>query len=106
MHQYSLFMPTQHAYALELLYDKLQPGNNILDVGAGSGYLTACFARAVQQVDGGSSSSGLSSGIVVGIEHQQELVQLAAVNIRKDDPQLLDSGRIVLIGELHDISRL
>lgn len=87
---------------MELLYDKLQPGNNILDVGAGSGYLTACFARAVQQIDGANgqqSSVAGGSGIVVGIEHQPELVQLANDNIRKDDAELLDSGRIVLIGE-------
>lgn len=37
----------QHAHALEVLSDKLTDGANALDVGSGSGYLTACFARMV-----------------------------------------------------------
>jgi len=31
--------PHMHAHALELLKDHLKPGNKVLDVGAGSGYL-------------------------------------------------------------------
>lgn len=37
----------QHAHALEVLEDKLVEGAKALDVGSGSGYLTACFARMV-----------------------------------------------------------
>lgn len=37
----------QHAHALELLSVKLTEGASALDVGSGSGYLTACFARMV-----------------------------------------------------------
>lgn len=37
----------QHAHALEVLSDKLTDGATALDVGSGSGYLTACFARMV-----------------------------------------------------------
>lgn len=36
-----------HAYALEVLKDKLKPGAKALDVGSGTGYLTACFAIMV-----------------------------------------------------------
>ena len=36
-----------HAYALEVLKDKLKPGAKVLDVGSGTGYLTACFAVMV-----------------------------------------------------------
>ncbi|CAJ0933022.1 unnamed protein product [Ranitomeya imitator] len=39
--------PHMHAHALELLEDKLQEGAKALDVGSGSGYLTACFARMI-----------------------------------------------------------
>lgn len=78
--------PHMHAFALELLVDKLKPGAHVLDVGSGSGYLTACFARHIG-----------SDGVVVGVEHQPQLVKLGTENIRKDDPSLLDSGRIKLI---------
>ena len=37
----------QHAHALELLKEQLSPGKKALDVGSGSGYLTACFALMV-----------------------------------------------------------
>lgn len=36
--------PHMHAYALELLKDHLIPSGKALDVGSGSGYLTACMA--------------------------------------------------------------
>ena len=36
-----------HAYALELLKDHLKEGHRALDVGSGTGYLTACFAIMV-----------------------------------------------------------
>ena len=38
---------SQHAHALELLKEQLAPGKKALDVGSGSGYLTACFALMV-----------------------------------------------------------
>ena len=37
-----------HGYALEWLAEHLQPGRKVLDVGCGSGYLTACFASMVR----------------------------------------------------------
>jgi protein-L-isoaspartate(D-aspartate) O-methyltransferase len=37
--------PHMHAYALQSLEQFLQPGMRALDVGSGSGYLTACFAE-------------------------------------------------------------
>ena len=37
----------QHAHALELLAEQLKEGNRALDVGSGSGYLTACMALLV-----------------------------------------------------------
>uniref|UniRef100_A0A672IH68 Protein-L-isoaspartate O-methyltransferase n=1 Tax=Salarias fasciatus TaxID=181472 RepID=A0A672IH68_SALFA len=75
-----------HAHALELLSDKLTEGASALDVGSGSGYLTACFARMTGP-----------SGRVVGIEHIDELVQMSIKHVQADDPELLSSGRIKLI---------
>jgi len=37
----------QHAHALELLSDNMYDGAHVLDVGSGSGYLTACMAMLV-----------------------------------------------------------
>lgn len=79
-----------------MLYDKLNADSHVLDVGSGSGYLTACFARAIQQ----KAATGTSAnGIVVGIEHQPALVKLGKKNISADAPRLLESGSIILIGK-------
>lgn len=43
------FPSAQHAYALELLHDQLYEGAKALDVGSGSGILSACFARMVSR---------------------------------------------------------
>ncbi|VCX10647.1 unnamed protein product, partial [Gulo gulo] len=43
--QATISAPHMHAYALELLFDQLHEGAKALDVGSGSGILTACFAR-------------------------------------------------------------
>ncbi|XP_074563310.1 protein-L-isoaspartate O-methyltransferase-like isoform X2 [Curcuma longa] len=63
--------PHMHAACLELLVDHLQPGMNALDVGSGTGYLTACFAMMVGP-----------EGRAVGVEHIPELVDFSTNNIR------------------------
>lgn len=78
----------QHAHALESLKDQLAPGEKALDVGSGSGYLTACMAFMVGE-----------TGRVVGIEHIPELVTMATTNIQNDNPQLLISERVKLLGK-------
>ncbi|XP_008306458.1 l-isoaspartyl protein carboxyl methyltransferase, like isoform X2 [Cynoglossus semilaevis] len=78
--------PHMHAHALELLSEKLTEGASALDVGSGSGYLTACFARMTGP-----------SGRVVGIEHIDELVKMSIRNVQTDEPELLSSGRVRLV---------
>nr|XP_057946221.1 l-isoaspartyl protein carboxyl methyltransferase, like [Doryrhamphus excisus]XP_057946222.1 l-isoaspartyl protein carboxyl methyltransferase, like [Doryrhamphus excisus]XP_057946223.1 l-isoaspartyl protein carboxyl methyltransferase, like [Doryrhamphus excisus] len=78
--------PHMHAHALELLSDKLKEGASAMDVGSGSGYLTACFARMTGK-----------TGRVVGVEHIDELVQSSIKNIQADDPELISSGRVRLV---------
>jgi protein-L-isoaspartate(D-aspartate) O-methyltransferase len=75
-----------HAHALELLKDQLQPGMKALDVGSGSGYLTACMALMVGE-----------SGKAVGIDNIEELVSWANDNIKSDQPQLIESGRVKIV---------
>uniref|UniRef100_A0A8C3L2E2 Protein-L-isoaspartate O-methyltransferase n=1 Tax=Chrysolophus pictus TaxID=9089 RepID=A0A8C3L2E2_CHRPC len=78
--------PHMHAHALELLKDQLVEGAKALDVGSGSGYLTACFARMVGP-----------TGKAVGVEHIKELVNESIRNVKEDDPTLLSSGRVKLV---------
>ncbi|KAK0153049.1 Protein-L-isoaspartate(D-aspartate) O-methyltransferase [Merluccius polli] len=78
--------PHMHGHALEVLSDKLVEGASALDVGSGSGYLTACFARMVGP-----------GGKVVGIEHIDELVRMSVKNVQADDPELLSSERIKFV---------
>jgi len=78
--------PHMHAFALEHLKEHLKPGSTALDVGCGSGYLTACMAHMVGP-----------SGKAVGIDHIGELVEMSERNIRGDCKQLLDSGRVTLV---------
>jgi protein-L-isoaspartate(D-aspartate) O-methyltransferase len=43
-----ILLKHMHAYALQILHDKLIPGASVLDVGSGSGYLTACLWNMVR----------------------------------------------------------
>ena len=75
--------PHMHAHALELLKDTLQPGCRALDVGSGSGYLTACMALMVG-----------TTGKIVGIDHIPELIELSKRNLKDDGHrEKLDSGQ-------------
>jgi protein-L-isoaspartate(D-aspartate) O-methyltransferase len=78
--------PHMHAYALELLEHHLKDGAKALDVGSGSGYLTACMASMVGE-----------KGKVVGIEHIPELVAKSKQNLEQDQPNLLSSGRVKIV---------
>ncbi|XP_038623471.1 protein-L-isoaspartate(D-aspartate) O-methyltransferase isoform X1 [Tachyglossus aculeatus] len=84
--QATISAPHMHAYALELLFEQLHEGAKALDVGSGSGILTACFSRMVGP-----------TGKVVGIDHIKELVDDSINNVKKDDPSFLTSGRVKLI---------
>ncbi|CAA3006366.1 -L-isoaspartate(D-aspartate) O-methyltransferase-like isoform X1 [Olea europaea subsp. europaea] len=78
--------PHMHAYALEALCDRLVEGARVLDVGSGSGYLTACFAHLVGP-----------TGRVYGVEHIKELVDMSLSNLKRDCPELLETGRVTIL---------
>jgi protein-L-isoaspartate(D-aspartate) O-methyltransferase len=75
--------PHIHAFALRELQPVLKKGAHVLDVGCGSGFLTAVFAYIVG-VDQGF-------GKVVGIDIHQELVDFSKKNIRQNNPELLNN---------------
>ncbi|GJP32981.1 hypothetical protein CLOM_g17560 [Closterium sp. NIES-68] len=90
--------PHMHAQCLELLGNHLQPGMRALDVGSGTGYLTACLGLLVAP-----------GGKAVGVEHIPELVERSVRDVRRSAAgHLLESGVISLhVGDgrqgwLHD----
>ncbi|CAM6104095.1 unnamed protein product [Calypogeia fissa] len=76
--------PHMHGYCLSLLADYLKPGMHVLDVGSGSGYLTAIFALMVGD-----------AGRTVGVEHIPELVDRSIDAIKRGPAgHLLDNGQV------------
>lgn len=73
--------PHMHAICLELLKQHLELGKRALDVGSGTGYLTACFGIMVGP-----------QGRAVGVEHIPELASLSIENIKKSTASSLLEG--------------
>ncbi|XP_055639278.1 protein-L-isoaspartate(D-aspartate) O-methyltransferase [Toxorhynchites rutilus septentrionalis] len=89
-HGATISAPHMHGYALELLEKNLNKDSKVLDVGSGSGYLTACFARYIHKAEN-------ASGFAVGIEHHPKLVELGRNNMNADDETLLSTGKAILV---------
>jgi len=78
--------PHMHGYALQYLEPYLQPNMKALDIGSGSGYLTACMAEMVGP-----------EGKVVGVEHISELADTGQRNVAKNKKHLLENGRVKFV---------
>lgn len=80
--------PHMHANAAEGLIEYLQPGSKILDIGSGSGYLTAVMAHLVSP-----------GGQVVGVEHIPQLCKMSVENLKKDrtHARMLEEGIIKIV---------
>jgi len=79
--------PHAHAQALEVLEPFLRrdgapdaPPLHVLDVGSGSGYLTACMAHLLA-VEAGATASKREPSIVVALEHSAVLLHQSRANI-------------------------
>jgi len=80
----TLSAPHMHAISLELLKDHVaKPAARVLDVGSGSGFLCACFARMMDD-----------NGKVIGIDIVEPLVQWSIENLNRDDSLMLQSGKV------------
>ncbi|VVA25858.1 PREDICTED:-L-isoaspartate [Prunus dulcis] len=82
--------PHMHATCLQLLEENLQPNMRALDIGSGTGYLTACFALMVGP-----------QGRAVGVEHIPELASSSIENIKKSAaaPLLKEGSLSVHVGD-------
>ncbi|KAJ6418167.1 hypothetical protein OIU84_001538 [Salix udensis] len=82
--------PHMHATCLQLLEENLKSGMHVLDVGSGTGYLTACFALMVGP-----------QGRAVGVEHIQELADSSIKNIKKSAaaPLLKEGSLSIHVGD-------
>jgi len=78
--------PHMHAMCLDLLEPYLQPGMRCLDLGSGSGYLTAAMANLVAP----------TGGKAVGVEHIRELHEQSVQNVAKADSHLVKSDALAL----------
>merc|ERR1711991_1145196 len=76
--------PHMHAYALRYLEPVLKPGKKILDVGSGSGYLTACFGYAVKVFNHNPENRGK----VIGLEYLKSLSQYSRKILRSKYKEL------------------
>ena len=83
--------PHMHAHTLELLKDVLRDGAAALDVGSGSGYLTACMAFMTAP-----------SGYAVGIDRVAELTSQSIKCIQNDNPDLLRFNLFMVTGDGRD----
>lgn len=77
--------PHMHAAVLDVLDDVLAPGAAVLDVGCGSGMLTALFWHLVKP-----------GGRVVGVDKHAELVALSRPAVAAAAPGALATGGITL----------
>ncbi|EPT02090.1 protein-L-isoaspartate O-methyltransferase [Fomitopsis schrenkii] len=91
-HGATISAPHMHAHAVEYLLPFLRPGSRILDVGSGSGYLSAVLHYLVTDLDSGVS------GTVIGIEHIPELVDWSKTNLQRDGlGAALESGHVKVV---------
>ena len=77
--------PLLHAYCLEALKNHLIDGCTALDIGFGSGYLTAAMSLMIGR-----------NGKVIGVEHIKQLYDFGKNNIMKNHSNLLEAKKIEL----------
>ncbi|KAI5710248.1 hypothetical protein M8J76_004995 [Diaphorina citri] len=85
---YTATMPegSYHGQSLDAIYRWLKPGAKCLDIGSGTGYITACMAEMVGP-----------TGKVYGIEHIPYILQKSIEAIEINHANLLDDGIIEFI---------
>ena len=78
--------PHMHANTLEELKGHLKKGGKAIDIGCGSGYITACMAEIMGE-----------NGKVIGLDHIEDILNFAKSNLKKRNQYLLDSKRVEFV---------
>ena len=78
--------PGMHAETLRHLIDKLISASCILDIGTGSGFMTACMAQLAPD-----------NAVVYGVDHIKEINDFARRNIMSICPHLFKKKKIQLV---------
>lgn len=96
-HAATISAPHMHASAAESLLPYLKPGCRVLDIGSGSGYLTAVLAELVKPDDERDTSAAIAR--VVGLEHIRALRDLGETNMSKSKRgrEMLEDGRVSFV---------
>ncbi|PBP19715.1 protein-L-isoaspartate(D-aspartate) O-methyltransferase [Diplocarpon rosae] len=96
-HAATISAPHMHAAAAESLLPFLQPGGRVLDIGSGSGYLTAVLAELVSAQTDASGESEIAR--VVGLEHINALRDRGERNMGKSERgrAMLREGRVKFV---------
>ncbi|CZR57446.1 related to protein-L-isoaspartate(D-aspartate) O-methyltransferase [Phialocephala subalpina] len=96
-HAATISAPHMHAHATESLLPHLKPGSRVLDIGSGSGYLTAVIAELVHPQ--GSIEDREGNGKVVGLEHIKALRDLGEGNMKKGERgrELLGNAKVSFV---------
>lgn len=81
----TLSSPRIHCCCFEAIERACFPGARVLDIGCGTGYVTAFLARMVGP-----------SGHVIGLDVVEEYVERSERNMRRDDPELWAQGNVEL----------
>ena len=78
--------PSMHAETLQYLHNKLSTAHTVLDIGTGSGFITAAMAQLIPD-----------QGTVYAVDHIQEINDFAQSNIKKVCPHLIRKGKVAFI---------
>ncbi|KAH7878601.1 protein-L-isoaspartate O-methyltransferase [Lentinula edodes] len=101
-HGATISAPHMHAYAASHLLPYLPPGGRVLDVGSGSGYLSAVLYHLIEDPHGHkpslSDSDAKSKPLIIGIEHVSELTDWSISNLKHDGlGEALEKGQIEMV---------
>ena len=78
--------PGMHGETLQHLYDKLKTATSVLDIGTGSGFITAAMAQVAPD-----------QATIYAVDHIQEINDFAKANIQRICPHLLKKNKIQFV---------